>query len=115
VGSSENLEGVWLALNGLMAGALSDAGPGSHSRACLAQPQSASVTKMSTHGIRIRADRVTLSVSPEQLEWLNGLARRYGVSVSDILRRLIDETRGAYLTPCDARSSRETGHQREAA
>jgi hypothetical protein len=68
---------------------------------------------MSTHGIR--ADRVTLSVSSEQQEWLNGLATRYGVSVSDILRRLIDETRGAYLTPADARASREASNHREAA
>jgi hypothetical protein len=56
---------------------------------------------MSTHGVR--ADRVTLSVSEEQQEWLNGLAQRRGVSVSEILRRLIDETRGAYITPSHAR------------
>ena len=56
---------------------------------------------MSTHGIR--ADRVTLSVSEEQQIWLNDLATRRGVSVSDILRRLIDETRGAYITPASAR------------
>ena len=56
---------------------------------------------MSTHGIR--ADRVTLSISAEQQEWLNALADRRGVSVSDILRRLIDETRGAYITPSTAR------------
>jgi hypothetical protein len=68
---------------------------------------------MSTHGIR--ADRVTLSVNPEQQEWLNGMAARYGVSVSDILRRLIDETRGAYLTPSDARASRDRDSQDEAA
>lgn len=55
---------------------------------------------MSTHGIR--ADRVTLSISAEQQEWLNDLADRRGVSVSDILRRLIDETRGAYITPATA-------------
>ena len=34
-------------------------------------------------------------------------ARRYGVSVSDIVRRLIDETRGAYLTPGAARTSEQ--------
>ena len=56
---------------------------------------------MSTHGVR--ADRVTLSISAEQQEWLNTLADRRGVSVSDILRRLIDETRGAYITPSTAR------------
>ena len=56
---------------------------------------------MSTHGIR--ADRVTLSVSAEQQTWLNDLAERRGVSVSDILRRLIDETRGAYITPGNVR------------
>ncbi len=56
---------------------------------------------MSKHGIR--ADRVTISVSLEQQEWLNDLAERRGISVADLLRRLIDETRGAYLTPSNAR------------
>jgi hypothetical protein len=56
---------------------------------------------MSTHGIRI--NRVTFNVSEEQLEWLNDLAGRRGISVSDIMRRLIDETRGAYITPSHAR------------
>jgi hypothetical protein len=65
---------------------------------------------MSTHGIR--ADRITVSVSAEQQEWLNSLAERRGISVSDILRRLIDETRGAYIIAprFDAQSSRENAN-----
>jgi hypothetical protein len=53
------------------------------------------------HGISI--DRVTVNVSPEQIAWLNETARERATSASDIVRRLIDETRGAYLTPADAR------------
>jgi hypothetical protein len=60
---------------------------------------------MSTHGVT--ADRVTVNVSKDQIDWLNETAARYGVSVSDIIRRLIDETRGAYLTPADARVAAE--------
>lgn len=53
------------------------------------------------HGISI--DRVTVNVSSEQIAWLNETARERATSASDIVRRLIDETRGAYLTPADAR------------
>ena len=51
------------------------------------------------HGISI--DRVTVNVSPEQIAWLNETARERATSASDIVRRLIDETRGAYLTRRD--------------
>ena len=53
------------------------------------------------HGISI--DRVTVNVSAEQIAWLNEVARSRATSASDIVRRLIDETRGAYLTSSDAR------------
>ena len=56
---------------------------------------------MSAHGITV--DRVTVNVSPEQIAWLNEIAQQRATSVSDIVRRLIDETRGAYLTPAEAR------------
>ncbi len=56
---------------------------------------------MSAHGITV--DRVTVNVSPDQIDWLNGIASERATSVSDIIRRLIDETRGAYLTPTSAR------------
>jgi hypothetical protein len=58
---------------------------------------------MSAHGITV--EKVTLTFSREQVAWLNRIARRRSTSVSDIIRRLIDETRGAYLTPPDARMS----------
>jgi hypothetical protein len=51
------------------------------------------------------SDRITLNVSPEQQQWLNDTARHRSTSVSEVLRRLIDETRGAYLTPAAARRS----------
>jgi hypothetical protein len=56
---------------------------------------------MSAHGITV--DKVTVTFSREQIAWLNRVARRRSTSVSDIIRRLIDETRGAYLTPAGAR------------
>jgi hypothetical protein len=59
---------------------------------------------MSTHGITV--DRVTVNVSREQIAWLNEIAGQRATSVSDILRRLIDETRGAYLTPASARRAK---------
>jgi hypothetical protein len=58
---------------------------------------------MSTHGISV--PKVTVTFSPEQVEWLNWIAEQRSTSVSDIIRRLIDETRGAYLTSPDARLS----------
>jgi hypothetical protein len=56
---------------------------------------------MSAKGITVH--RVTFNASDEQVEWLNALAARHSVAVSDVLRRLIDETRGAYITPAEAR------------
>ena len=77
-------------------------------KACngVARPGSARQGKarfMSTHGVRV--PKVTVSFAPEQVDWLNVIARRHSTSVSDIIRRLIDETRGAYLTPPDARTA----------
>jgi len=59
---------------------------------------------MSSHGISV--DKVTVTFSREQVDWLNAIAERRSTSVSDIIRRLIDETRGAYLTPRKARLAR---------
>jgi hypothetical protein len=56
---------------------------------------------MSAKGITV--NRITFNASAEQTEWLNALASQRGIAVSDILRRLIDETRGAYITPAEAR------------
>ena len=58
---------------------------------------------MSVH--RVSGNRITVYFSSEQVEWLNEIALARSTSVSDILRRLVDETRGAYLTPADARSA----------
>ena len=58
---------------------------------------------MSAHGITV--PKVTVTFSREQIKWLNWMADEYSTSVSDIIRRLIDETRGAYLTPAEARTA----------
>lgn len=47
--------------------------------------------------------KVTVTLSEDQIDWLNHVADERQASVSDIIRRLIDETRGAYLTPARAR------------
>jgi predicted CopG family antitoxin len=59
---------------------------------------------MSSYGITV--DKVTVTFSREQIDWLNAIAERRSTSFSDIIRRLIDETRGAYLTPRKARLAR---------
>ena len=56
---------------------------------------------MSSHGITV--PKVTVTFSREQIDWLNAIAVERSTSVSDIIRRLIDETRGAYLTSRKAR------------
>ena len=58
---------------------------------------------MSSHGITVA--KVTVTFSPDQIDWLNWMADERRTSVSDIIRRLIDETRGAYLTPPDVRTA----------
>ena len=58
---------------------------------------------MSAHGITV--PKVTVTFSTEQIKWLNWIADERSTSVSDIIRRLIDETRGAYLTPPEARTA----------
>ena len=56
---------------------------------------------MSAHGLTV--PKATITFSQEQIEWLNQTAEERASSVSDIIRRLVDETRGAYLTPRKAR------------
>jgi hypothetical protein len=56
---------------------------------------------MSSRGVTVH--KVTIKFSEAQIGWLNEISKQRNVSVSDIIRRLIDETRGAYLTPVDAR------------
>lgn len=58
---------------------------------------------MSAHGVTV--PKVTVTLAQDQIDWLNGLAVAHATSVSDVVRRLIDETRGAYLTPADARTA----------
>jgi hypothetical protein len=53
--------------------------------------------------------KVTIKFSADQITWLNDISRERSVSVSDIIRRLVDETRGAYLTPADARLAEHEG------
>jgi hypothetical protein len=35
-----------------------------------------------------------VSLSPQQLEWLKAEAERLGISVSELVRRIIDKARG---------------------
>ena len=56
---------------------------------------------MSAHGLTV--PKATITFSAEQIDWLNSTAVARSTSVSEIIRRLVDETRGAYLTPPDAR------------
>ena len=56
-------------------------------------------------GQGISVPKVTVTFSDEQIEWLNVVAKQRSTSVSDIIRRLIDETRGAYLTASKARTA----------
>ena len=58
---------------------------------------------MSSHGLTV--PKATITFSQEQIDWLNAIAVERSTSVSDIIRRLVDETRGAYLTPPDARTA----------
>ena len=39
--------------------------------------------------------RISLNVARPQVAWLNDEAKRLGISVSEIVRRLIDKERGA--------------------
>lgn len=62
---------------------------------------------MSARGVSTH--KVTIKFSNDQIEWLNRISKQRSVSVSDIIRRLLDETRGAYLTPADARLAEHEG------
>jgi hypothetical protein len=62
---------------------------------------------MSARGVSVH--KVTIKFSDEQIGWLNAICKQRNVSVSDIIRRLVDETRGAYLTPADARLADNEG------
>jgi hypothetical protein len=69
---------------------------------------------MSSYGVNV--ERVTVKVSPDQMAWLNEAASSRATSVSDVVRRLIDETRGAYITPsaarvADSRPTEERDHE----
>jgi hypothetical protein len=43
--------------------------------------------------------RITIIFSEEAAEWLNAQAIRRSITVSDLLRRIVDEVRGAYIVP----------------
>lgn len=40
-------------------------------------------------------DRLPVSFSKPQLEWLRAEAQRLGISIAEVLRRIVDEKRGA--------------------
>jgi hypothetical protein len=41
--------------------------------------------------------RVTITFSVAALAWLENEADQYAVSITELLRRLVDETRGAHI------------------
>jgi hypothetical protein len=41
--------------------------------------------------------RVTITLSLEAADWLNDQARQRAISMSELVRRIVDEVRGAYL------------------
>lgn len=59
--------------------------------------------RMGTRGFGVHVHKVSIKFSDDQVRWLNEMATKRNISVSDIIRRLIDETRGDYMTPADAR------------
>jgi len=40
-------------------------------------------------------DRITISIPPPQMTWLRAEAERLGVTVGELLRRIIDQVRNA--------------------
>jgi hypothetical protein len=45
----------------------------------------------------ITSNRVAVIFSDNAIDWLNEQAQRNNTSVADIIRRVVDETRGAYF------------------
>ena len=43
--------------------------------------------------------RLSVSFSPEAVAWLTREADRRAISLTEIVRRIVDEARGEYITP----------------
>jgi hypothetical protein len=43
--------------------------------------------------------RFSVNFSKETVAWLDEQSKKHNVSVSELIRRIVDETRGAYLVP----------------
>ena len=43
--------------------------------------------------------RITIIFSDEAAEWLNAQALRRSLTISELLRRMVDEVRGSYIIP----------------
>ena len=56
------------------------------------QRRSRSVQSLETH-------RLTVTFSEEAWQWIEAQAIRHAISYAEVVRRVIDETRGAQITP----------------
>ena len=52
--------------------------------------------------------RISVRLPDQQIDYLNAEAERLGLTVSEVLRRLIDDARGAGLTKAAPNSSART-------
>jgi hypothetical protein len=46
---------------------------------------------------KITSSRVVVKFSDAANDWLNEQSQRHRISVADVVRRIVDETRGAYF------------------
>ncbi len=56
---------------------------------------SLTVCYLCTHDARMGAPRLNVTLTDPIIEWLNAEAERLGISVSELLRRILDRERGA--------------------
>jgi hypothetical protein len=52
--------------------------------------------------------RVTIAFSPDAMAWMEKQAERRATTISELVRRLVDETRGSFIAPPRQQVSR--GH-----
>jgi len=45
----------------------------------------------------LRNPRVTVLFSDEAMEWMEKEARKRSTSIADLIRRIVDETRGSFI------------------
>jgi len=53
-----------------------------------------------------KTNRITVNFSEDAAAWLNAQAEAHNINTADFLRRLVDETRGAFVLPAPRRRKR---------